>query len=158
MFFILIKQLFYFLSQEWHVWRLRNNCKISICCIFSIAKHLIFKNFSPRNIPQSKVELILKQQMNNMLESNGNTWTQLSKNIGHKPEKNRGNKEGPSVLTEGMIIKGTSPFFTYAHWRREHSSTRYKVKIILCTMIVFGPYYLWIISLYFHKCHERQEN
>lgn len=54
---------------------------------FSIAKHLIFKNFSPRNTPQPKMELILNQQMSNIFESNGNTWAQLSKNIGLKPEK-----------------------------------------------------------------------
>ena len=52
------------------------------------------------------MELILNQQMNNIFESNGNTWAQLSKNIGLKQEKNRGNKVGPSVLTEGTIIKG----------------------------------------------------
>lgn len=54
---------------------------------FSIAKHLIFKNFSPRNTPQSKIELILNQHMNNIFESNGNTWVQLFKNRGLKPEK-----------------------------------------------------------------------
>lgn len=88
------------------------------------------------------MELILNQEMNNIFESNGNTLAQLSKNIGLRQEKNRGNKVGPSVLTEGMIIKGTLPFFTYAHWRRGHSSIRYEVKIILCTMTVCGPYYL----------------
>lgn len=54
---------------------------------FSIAKHLIFKNFSPRNTPQSKVELILNQHMNNIFESDRNTWVQLFKNRGLNQKK-----------------------------------------------------------------------